>query len=228
MSATNGVQADSSVVRVEADHPGLQGVRTRGEANTLVLGISGTTATPTTVLPTAASVTEAGAAADSSTASLSTSAAVSEAGAATDAISLDVSVPASWQSAINLDGVAPVERQSEWQETIVRLRDFTELLRDAAPALRQLEDVRRHGIGGNNPPDDAVLSRSATDVLEEAQDASAVVITQLTSDHPDVASLRLGWRGLRRFAAWLGGAVGTIVWGTSSVGRFTRSCWTFS
>jgi len=104
----------------------------------------------------------------------------------------------------------PPEWEADRQEAIRILTDLPQNIRDADAAFRLIEQLRqsspttdRHGIGGNHPEEWTEDLPSVEEAITEATVARDVLLTELRSDQPHLASIRLAGRALKRVLGWL-------------------------
>jgi len=106
----------------------------------------------------------------------------------------------------------PPEWEADRLEAIRILADLPQNIRDADAAFRLIEQLRqrsptadRHGIGGNHPPEWTEDLPSVEEVITEATVAREALLTELRSNQPHLASIRLASRALKRVGGWIKG-----------------------
>ena len=97
----------------------------------------------------------------------------------------------------------PSEWDAERDEAIRLLASLPQVLQEADQALRLVEEMRRFGVGGNNPPEDIEALPPAEAIITEATVAGDALLSELTADQPHLSSIHLAARALKRVGGWV-------------------------
>ena len=97
----------------------------------------------------------------------------------------------------------PPEWDPDRREAIRLLTLLPQVLQKADQALRLVEEMRRFGVGGNNPPEDIEALPPAEEIITEATVAGDALLAELTADQPHLSWIHLAARALKRVGGWV-------------------------